>query len=190
MEPLQLAGISFSLLKGRAHRRLLRVRKPVLGKGLDALLHGGFGKHAEGPTAPPFPGNGENGVGPGLKRLFRGDPSSSKGQATAEQPSVLRWPGVSLRWVLLGADLLLMILVCLLVANTPRPLRFFEWTLCFLALGLGAAMAILALSQMRGTGAPTLGPADDAAPKKINGHVNGEPSRTGSRPNGSTVERP
>jgi hypothetical protein len=166
------------------------VRKPVLGKGLAALLHGGSGKRAEGPAVAPFPGNGENAVGPGLKRLFRGDPSSSNGQATAEQPSVVGRPGVSLKWVLLGADLLLMMLVCLLVANTPRPLRFPEWALCFLAFGLGAAMAILALTQSFRADAPKQGvPADEAAPKKINGHINGELSRAGSRPNDSAVDQ-
>jgi len=178
------------LLKELPHRRLLQVRKPVLGKGLAALLHGGSGKRAEGPAVAPFPGNADNGIGPGLKRLFRGDPSSSNGQATAEQSRVISRPGVSLKWVLLAADLLLMMLVCLLVANTPRPLRFLELALCFLALWLGAAMAILALTQMLSTGAPKPGvPAGEAVPKKINGNANGEVCRAGSRPNGSAVDR-
>jgi hypothetical protein len=166
------------------------VRKPVLGKGLATLLPGGSGgERAEGSAS--FTGSGHNGVGPGLKRLFRGDPGSvpSNGRVTAEQPRVTGPPGVSLKWVLVGADLLLMILVCLLVANTPRPLRVLEWTLCFLALGLGAAMAILALTQTPGPSAGKSGNRTDETTPQINGHIKGDLPHVASRPNSSTVEK-
>jgi len=55
------------------------------------------------------------------------------------------WP--RLRWLLLAADVLFMILVSLMVFNIPRPLNIIEWLLCALALALGAALACLAVQR-------------------------------------------
>lgn len=49
------------------------------------------------------------------------------------------------RWVLLGADLLLVMLAALLVFKSPVPLKPWEMTLCLAAVMLGAVLACVAV---------------------------------------------
>lgn len=49
------------------------------------------------------------------------------------------------RWVLLGADLLLVILAALLVYKSPVPLKPWEMTICLAAVMLGAVLACVAV---------------------------------------------
>jgi hypothetical protein len=54
------------------------------------------------------------------------------------------------RWVLWGADLLLISLAALLVFKSPVPLKPWEMTLCLAAVMLGAVLAcVAALSRPR-----------------------------------------
>jgi hypothetical protein len=124
------------------------VRKTVLGKGLRALLNGTpIPGRPEQPLSDP--GHFPQVSGPRLETLLRGEGKpvpnvqTSSTEPATSQPPRQHWTAV--KWVLLTADLLLLSLASLLVFKNSGPLTFLEWTLCLLALTIGAALAFFAL---------------------------------------------
>jgi len=72
--------------------------------------------------------------GPGMRSLFRGDP-------TASRPRLKRLP----RWYLFGADLVLMATALLVMFKSPTPLSGNEKFFGAVAVALGASLALIAL---------------------------------------------
>ena len=124
------------------------MRKPVLGKGLRSLLNGTTPPGA--PSEPPSCAerSPKTSISPGVGTLLRGEGRPTKPHTEAAPESgppafADYWPKV--RWLLFGADLLLLSLASLLVFKHPQPLNFFEWVICVLSLVIGAALALIGL---------------------------------------------
>jgi hypothetical protein len=105
--------------------------KPVMGRKLGALMGKPNGAGAAArlpcPDVPPS--------GPGMRSLFRGDPPASR-------PQQKRLP----KWYLFGADLLLMATALLVMFKSPAPLSGNEKFFGAVAVGLGAGLALIAIS--------------------------------------------
>ena len=93
-------------------------------------------------SALPLSDNSSSAVGPGLGTLLQGrragDPVSSS--KTAPSPDRAARQSRSLRWTLLAADALLVLLAVWLVLGRSRPLSVWEILLCVLAFGLAACL--------------------------------------------------
>jgi hypothetical protein len=118
-----------------------RVSKSALGKGLaDWLKNRPVGEPISGgDSTPPAP------ITPGVGVLLRGkNGDAEKTQAQfPEAPTKQFWPYI--RWVLGATDLVLIGFCALLTLSRRHPLGFLEVTLCVVAIGLGAALAVIAL---------------------------------------------
>jgi len=128
------------------------VRRPVLGRGLKSLLKGRRTNGAPGDAVPQAEAErlDQLDLNSGLGTLWRGARASgSEAEAEKQRPiptfNPLRQNWTAVKWLLLAADLLLLILASLLVLKSPGRLSLPEWVLCFVSLTLGAVLALLAL---------------------------------------------
>ena len=138
----------FRLLNSVCHPTLSRVRKPVLGRGLRALLKGTPVPGRSGKRLLPPAAGARKGLSPDLETLWRG--KDEERQEPDASPSVNGAAGAhrnwsSIKWLLFTADVLLLLLTAVLVLKNPGPLTLFEWLLCFVSVGLGAVLAFVAV---------------------------------------------
>jgi hypothetical protein len=105
------------------------VPKPVMGRKLGMLL----GKRPGSGVASRLPAAEDPPTGPGMRSLFRGEPSST--------PRPSRVP----RWYLFGADLVLMAAALLVMYKSPAPLTGNEKFFGGVAVVLGASLALIAI---------------------------------------------
>lgn len=127
---------------------------PGLGNLLAAGRNGGGDKVAESAAAPPsepVPTEAEHprrSVPQAGRSARFSQGSAIPAVARAELPEEA--PVQAPRWVLWGADLLLVSLAGVLVFRSPAPLKPWEMTLCVAAVMLGAVLAcVAALSKPR-----------------------------------------
>ena len=93
-------------------------------------------KPVNSPAQPPLPLSDADSpaVGPGLGTLLQGQKPGPSAAAASPETS----PPPSLRWGLLAADALLVLLAAWLVFGRTQRLGVWEILLCVLALGLAA----------------------------------------------------
>jgi len=125
------------------------VRRPVLGRGLKSLLKGRRTNGAPGDAVPHPERLDQLDLNSGLGTLWRGARASApEAEAEKQRPiptfNPLRQNWTAVKWLLLAADLLLLILASLLVLKSPGRLSLPEWILCFVTLTIGAVLALLA----------------------------------------------
>jgi len=123
------------------------VRKLALGKSLRTLLNGTRVPGQPNGTVSNTRSEPEAELSSGLGSLLRGERKATsepeRETASDETPLWQKWRWV--KWLLLAADLLLLVLACLVVIKSSGRLSFGESLLCCAALGIGATLAVLAL---------------------------------------------